>query len=512
MDHQEKDFQTKRSDSIGQAFIGGEGVYVDPPQFDIVSNSEAIQKKDESESEEATESIMSELKFSSGITPPPPGDPPSEPFQLKSDNSGVTSGALPLSLQGNMEAMSGIGLNDVKVHTNSSKPEQVGAQAFAQGNDIHLGPGQEKHLPHEAWHVVQQKQGRVTANSNVKGQPVNDSQVLETEADKMGAAASSGNNLTQMKWATGGSNPEAQPLQLKGNNKKKNRKKNKKKRNKPKRKPQNKSQTIASTPPPSDPEDGWFGSNTKLGKLASLFGGWSVAPEEDETGTEFLPDIGGEKEEAVGGMIRGYEAEGEIGTPEEESGLIESITVNLVTHKREVGEHAEAELGLGVGGDGIQGTGEIEIKYAKQGKIVKDEFFWDKESGMITSKSKGEISAFVGGKGKMEGEANFNPLDYSASASGKASAFAGAEMEGSVNVDIMVNGVKSFSGKGTVGLTAGVGFEVGFHVGWSGGSLTAGAKGKMAAGVGFSGGYELKIDPKSILRGMYEGVKGWLGY
>ena len=29
------------------------------------------------------------------------------------------------------------------------------ALAYAQGSDIHLAPGQEQHLPHEAWHVVQ---------------------------------------------------------------------------------------------------------------------------------------------------------------------------------------------------------------------------------------------------------------------------------------------------------------------------------------------------------------------
>ncbi|MEL6127089.1 MAG: DUF4157 domain-containing protein, partial [Pseudomonadota bacterium] len=33
--------------------------------------------------------------------------------------------------------------------------------AYAQGSNIHLGPGQDQHLPHEAWHVVQQRQGRV---------------------------------------------------------------------------------------------------------------------------------------------------------------------------------------------------------------------------------------------------------------------------------------------------------------------------------------------------------------
>jgi hypothetical protein len=51
----------------------------------------------------------------------------------------------------------------------------------SQGDDIHIAPEQEKHLPHEAWHVVQQKQGRV------KGKRlVNDDKNLEGEADVMG--------------------------------------------------------------------------------------------------------------------------------------------------------------------------------------------------------------------------------------------------------------------------------------------------------------------------------------
>jgi len=52
-------------------------------------------------------------------------------------------------------------MDHVQVHRNSSKPAQLNAHAFAQGSDIHLAPGQEQHLPHEAWHVVQQAQGRV---------------------------------------------------------------------------------------------------------------------------------------------------------------------------------------------------------------------------------------------------------------------------------------------------------------------------------------------------------------
>jgi hypothetical protein len=49
---------------------------------------------------------------------------------------------------------------DVRVHQAAKKPEALQAHAYAQGNKIHLGPGQDKHLAHESWHVVQQKQGR----------------------------------------------------------------------------------------------------------------------------------------------------------------------------------------------------------------------------------------------------------------------------------------------------------------------------------------------------------------
>lgn len=33
---------------------------------------------------------------------------------------------------------------------------KASAQGYASGTDVHVGPGQDKHLAHEAWHVVQQ--------------------------------------------------------------------------------------------------------------------------------------------------------------------------------------------------------------------------------------------------------------------------------------------------------------------------------------------------------------------
>ncbi|WP_297338470.1 DUF4157 domain-containing protein [Algoriphagus sp.] len=97
---------------------------------------------------------------------------------------------LPDQLKTGIENLSGYSMDDVKVHYNSGKPAQLQAHAFAQGTDIHLASGQEKHLPHEAWHVVQQKQGRVRPTLQMKGgENVNDNEALEREADEMGAKA-----------------------------------------------------------------------------------------------------------------------------------------------------------------------------------------------------------------------------------------------------------------------------------------------------------------------------------
>ena len=105
--------------------------------------------------------------------------------QAANNNTGM-----PNQLKSGIEGLSGVDVSDVKVHYNSSKPAQLNAHAYAQGSNIHIGPGQEKHLPHEAWHTVQQKQGRVQATTQMKENvQVNDDPSLENEADVMGAKA-----------------------------------------------------------------------------------------------------------------------------------------------------------------------------------------------------------------------------------------------------------------------------------------------------------------------------------
>ena len=88
-----------------------------------------------------------------------------------------------------MENLSGQNLDHVKVHYNSPKPPAVQAHAYAQGSDIHLASGQEKHLPHELGHVVQQMEGRVKPTTSVNGIAVNDNPSLEKEADVLGTKA-----------------------------------------------------------------------------------------------------------------------------------------------------------------------------------------------------------------------------------------------------------------------------------------------------------------------------------
>jgi uncharacterized protein DUF4157/DNA/RNA non-specific endonuclease len=106
-------------------------------------------------------------------------------IQRKANKTG-----LPDKLKSGIEHLSGHSMDDVKVHFNSSKPAQLQAHAYAQGTAIHIGPGQERHLPHEAWHVVQQKQGRVRPTLQMKGRvKVNDDAGLEREADVMGVRA-----------------------------------------------------------------------------------------------------------------------------------------------------------------------------------------------------------------------------------------------------------------------------------------------------------------------------------
>ena len=112
------------------------------------------------------------------------------PAQLQGDvGEADNRNGMPRPLKAGLEALSGVDLSGIRVHYNASKPAQLNALAYTQGKDIHIGPGQEKHLPHEGWHAVQQMQERVHPTTQTKGVSINEDAGLEREADVMGVKA-----------------------------------------------------------------------------------------------------------------------------------------------------------------------------------------------------------------------------------------------------------------------------------------------------------------------------------
>ena len=103
----------------------------------------------------------------------------------------------------------GTDFSGVKVHTDSNKATEMGALAYTQGEELHFAPGQynpasqsgKELIGHELSHVKQQREGRVQANTSIKGQAVNNNAGLEKEADDLGkkAANFSGGPVAQAK-------------------------------------------------------------------------------------------------------------------------------------------------------------------------------------------------------------------------------------------------------------------------------------------------------------------------
>lgn len=134
-------------------------------------------------------------------------------IQQQTKGAPTKTTGLPNSLKAGIEQLSGYAMDDVRVHYNSPNPAQLFAHAYTQGTDIHLARGQEKHLPHEAWHVVQQKQGRVQPTLQTQDYAINDDRTLEQEADTQGYQA---NQMGLAKQPGGLSELTAQQEQLPG--------------------------------------------------------------------------------------------------------------------------------------------------------------------------------------------------------------------------------------------------------------------------------------------------------
>ena len=152
-----------------------------------------------------------------GKAAPPPIQRRSQGPEILQRQPDVSSNpkGLPDPLKTGTEIFSGYSMDDVQVHYNSTKPAQLQALAYTEGNHIHLGQGQEKHLPHEAWHVVQQKQNRVAPTTEMSGKQINDSVSLEQEADSMAQKVVSGpySNSPDIKLSNNGRLPQNSVVQ-----------------------------------------------------------------------------------------------------------------------------------------------------------------------------------------------------------------------------------------------------------------------------------------------------------
>jgi hypothetical protein len=166
-------------------------------RYAVSPEMDDVQSKDDHETQALINSAFSQDFSKVPITATQPqqfaGNNPAQkqqPSQKKASpepDRRENSTGLSDNLKSGIENLSGYSMDDVKVHYNSDQPTKLQAHAYAQGTDIHVAPGQEKHLPHEAWHVVQQKQGRVKPTMQMKsGMKVNDDISLEREADQIG--------------------------------------------------------------------------------------------------------------------------------------------------------------------------------------------------------------------------------------------------------------------------------------------------------------------------------------
>lgn len=109
------------------------------------------------------------VSSSSSHAPTSSGMSPDQMLELQSQVGNQAAMAMTQASEGGQPAPSLPGYKQIadafkpngNVRNDSEQPAQLQALAYAQGADIHIGSGQEQHLPHEAWHTVQQKQGRV---------------------------------------------------------------------------------------------------------------------------------------------------------------------------------------------------------------------------------------------------------------------------------------------------------------------------------------------------------------
>ncbi|MFZ1357403.1 MAG: DUF4157 domain-containing protein [Saprospiraceae bacterium] len=181
------------------------GSAINAPSFNLQISSitqHPTQLKTDEDKQENSKEDFSTLNYDTGDAVPTENNNQSSQlaqaappvFQLKSSSPS----GMPDETLNKMSASFGSDFSDVNIHSDSKRATDAGALAYTQGNDIHFAPGQydpssqsgQELLGHELTHVQQQREGRVQANNEVNGLPLNDDKGLEQEADEMGSKVS----------------------------------------------------------------------------------------------------------------------------------------------------------------------------------------------------------------------------------------------------------------------------------------------------------------------------------
>lgn len=195
------------------------------PRSAGLRNSAPVQRKATSSAAAATDSAASAAgpataDWGSVFRPDLASEAPTGAAGQPRVSSGGSNG-LPSAVQAKMESAFNTDFSSINIHKSSNKASSIGALAYTQGNDVHFAPGQynpgsqsgQELIGHELAHVVQQRQGRVSATKRLGKMEVNDSDALEREADVQGALAAQGKSVnTGAPIAAGGA---AGPAQLK---------------------------------------------------------------------------------------------------------------------------------------------------------------------------------------------------------------------------------------------------------------------------------------------------------
>lgn len=117
--------------------------------------------------------------------------------------------------------------SSVKINTNSKQAEDLGAHAFASGNNVHFAPGKfqpdtsegRELIGHEFAHVQQQKTSNIKSTNQKNGVGINDDKSLEADADAKGKQfanmGSSNGDTSQLKTDNSEASSES-PFQLYG--------------------------------------------------------------------------------------------------------------------------------------------------------------------------------------------------------------------------------------------------------------------------------------------------------